>query len=41
VEWFDRIATPARTEDAPVFRDVGPSLDVLPNEELEPGPHPA
>ncbi len=41
VDWFDRLAAPAPHGEAPVYRDVGPELDVLPNEELDPGPHPA
>ncbi len=41
VELFDRIAAPRQHGDAPAFREVGPKLDLLPNEEEDPGPYPA
>lgn len=41
VEWFDALATPSQSEDASGFREVGPRLELLPNEEPDPGPYPA
>lgn len=41
VDWFDRLEAPVQDGDAPGFREVGPELILLPNEEWDPGPYPA
>lgn len=41
VRFFDRIAAPRQHGDAPPFREVGPKLELLPNESDDPGPYPA
>jgi hypothetical protein len=41
VTFFDRLAAPVPLEDAPLFREVGPKLELLPCEEEDPGPYPA
>lgn len=41
VDWFDRIAQPRQLEDAPGFRAVGPEVDLLPHEDVDPGPYEA
>lgn len=41
VSVFDRLAAPVRPEEEPIFREVGPKLELLPCEEGDPGPYPA
>jgi hypothetical protein len=41
VDWFDRLEAPVQNGDAPAFREVGPELILLPNEEWDPGPYPS
>jgi hypothetical protein len=38
---FDDMAAPRQTEDAEGFREVGPTIDLMPNEDDDPGPYPA
>lgn len=41
VDWFDRLAMPAGEGKVPAYREIGPVLERLPREEVDPGPHPA
>lgn len=38
---FDRMTEPRQTEDAEGFREVGPTIERMPNEDADPGPYPA
>ena len=41
VALFDELAAPRQTGDAEGFREVGPTIELLPNEDDDPGPYPA
>lgn len=41
VATFDDMAAPRQTEDASGFREVGPKIERMPNEDDDPGPYPA
>ena len=38
---FDELAAPRQSEDAEGFREVGPTIELMPNEDGDPGPYPA
>lgn len=41
VALFDRLAEPRQKGDAAGFREVGPTIERMPNEDADPGPYPA